>query len=260
MPQFTLLNTRPADQATALQQLVDQADGQALSCPSIEIEILKPKPSDLAELQHFDKLVFISANAVKAFVTLSAGKLKDSVQLFAIGQATFKVGSKAGLDMHTAEGERFDSEALLKHPDLQNLNGQKVLIVKGQGGRELLESSFVERGAQVSGWELYRRKPLPLCNEAWERFVESSQPIVLATSISGLESLMDAVTHSEKVSSKTQQAWSDWLRKQTLVVFSERIQIWALKQGWQGTIVIVPTQSDEGIMQSITTIVRKKES
>lgn len=258
MPQFTLLNTRPVDQAEALRERVELIGGHALSCPTIEIEMLSlPSKHDLSG---FDKLVFISANAVKAFAAQFPTQPKPTVELFAIGQATLNAGRKAGLEMRTAEGERFDSEALLELPDLQDLNGQRVLIVKGQGGRELLENSFVERGAEVVAWELYRRRPLPLCQQIWRLFIESPRPIVLATSVSGLESLMEAVVNAEGVSSENRQAWSDWLRGQPLVVFSQRIQMWAQKRGWQGQIVIVPTQSDDGIAQSIATIVRKIES
>ena len=51
----------------------------------------------------------------------------------------------------------FDSEALLAHPDLTIAAAARVLIVRGDGGRELLQETFARRGAVVETREVYRR-------------------------------------------------------------------------------------------------------
>ena len=51
-----------------------------------------------------------------------------------------------------------NSEALLALPELQRLSGQRVLIVRGVGGRGWLRKVLTERGASVDYLEVYRRE------------------------------------------------------------------------------------------------------
>jgi uroporphyrinogen-III synthase len=88
---------------------------------------------------------------------------------------------------------RFDSESLLALPELENLAGRQVLIVRGTGGRELLGNTLIERGARVAYADVYRRvlpdaDPAPLLAR-WQ------QEIHLATATSGevLENLLALV-------------------------------------------------------------------
>jgi uroporphyrinogen III methyltransferase/synthase len=57
---------------------------------------------------------------------------------------------------------RFDSEALLAQLDLTSLAGRRVLLVRGDGGRELLADTLRASGAQVDLVSAYtRRAPAP---------------------------------------------------------------------------------------------------
>ncbi|MBN2865852.1 MAG: uroporphyrinogen-III synthase [Thiotrichales bacterium] len=272
-PTFTLLNTRPEHQAQGLTELVKAAGGQALSCPTLAIA-LKNLPVKRSVLNRFDKVVFISVNAVNSFVQ-QIQRLPQSEQAcqnvtnwYAIGKATFHAAQKVGLQITTLSGQQFDSESLLQHPSLQHLKGQKVLIVKGDNGRELLADSFEQRGALVESWSLYRREPLRLCTDAWLAFKTAQNPQVLATSVASLESLLhafDGACATKETPIESQQACSKshqtetfdakqnqaWLVQQPLVVFSQRIKDWAVQQGWQGKISVVTTQSDQGVIDCI---------
>lgn len=253
MPLFTLLNTRPSHQAEDLNLAVEKVGGLALTCPTMQIEPLA-LASPVSALSTFDKIVFISANAVKAFVKLDL-PTTNLPRLFAIGKATVKAGQDAGLNMVSATSLQFDSEALLQHPDLQQLENQKILIVKGEKGRELLADTLQLRGAFVEEWSLYRRHAMPLCTENWHRFQQSVNPVVLATSITGLQYLLQAFEQQNNGQNRTEQAWSEsqlnWLRDQNLVVFSQRIKEWAIQQNWKGKIEVVSTQSNQGIVNGI---------
>ncbi|MEA3405523.1 MAG: uroporphyrinogen-III synthase [Pseudomonadota bacterium] len=260
MPLFTLLNTRPSHQASGLNAAVEKVGAIALTCPTMQIEQMT-LPKQISSLATFDKVIFISANAVKAFVKLDL-PMDRLPTLFAIGKATIKAGQDAGLNMISASGQQFDSEALLQHSELQQLTDQKILIVKGEKGRTLLAETLQTRGALVEQWPLYCRQAVPLCAEQWPIFKQAVNPVVLATSITGLHYLLEAFEqqnseqiNNPNVQNKTEQAWSEtqlsWLLNQSLVVFSQRIKEWAIQQNWHGKIAVVATQSDQGIVDCI---------
>ncbi|MCS6766041.1 MAG: fused uroporphyrinogen-III synthase HemD/membrane protein HemX [Candidatus Protistobacter heckmanni] len=85
---------------------------------------------------------------------------------------------KAGGDGSSAENERYDSEALLAELraagfDAAGLSGKRVLLVRGNGGRELLADSLRQAGAVVTVVEAYRRAaPLPGA-QAWAQLARA---------------------------------------------------------------------------------------
>jgi len=78
---------------------------------------------------------------------------------FSVGAATAQVLADQGLDVHyPPSGD--DSEALLALPALREAIARtdaRVLILRGEGGRELLAERLREQGASVDYLELYRR-------------------------------------------------------------------------------------------------------
>ena len=260
-PAFSLLNTRPAHQANALGQGILAMGGEALNCPTIEIQWLEQKADLLslpAELSQIDKIIFTSVNAVQGFLRSAVGQAylatvkqtETATNWFAIGKATQKSGFEAGLPLQTLSQTHFDSETLLAHQVMQSVQGETVLIIKGQGGRSLLKETFQTRGAKVISLDVYKRVAAPLCVESWQAFTRSNFPILLITSVESFESLLAALTAFNKdYCDLNHSVWS--FLKQT-IVFSQRIKMHMLEKGWQSTVQVVESQSNEAIFQSLT--------
>lgn len=154
-----ILVTRPAGLAGGLAALVERAGGRPVLFPAIEIVPLpQSKP-----VQRYDSVIFVSPSAIEH----GARWLGAGVKTFAVGAGTAQRGGKAVI--FPASGA--DSEALLTLPELAEVSGKRILIVRGEGGRSLLGDTLAGRGAKVEYAECYRRvrpdaDPAPLL-AAW---------------------------------------------------------------------------------------------
>ena len=187
-----VLVTRPKDQATALCRLIEVAGGRPISFPTIDIEPAADMEAARRLLDEpVDLLFFASRNAVDYALPLCPGAhLPAEPRLAAIGKATAEALAAAGRAPDLIPEGRYDSETLLTHPKLQDLRGQRVLIVRGEGGRPLLGETLRARGAEVRFAEVYRRA-LPAVDPArlvadWDAQVQ----LVTATSGEILDNLL----------------------------------------------------------------------
>ncbi len=215
-----VLVTRPAHQAEPLCRLIEARGGRPVRFPAIEIREPRDRAQALAvlaALESYDLLVFVSANAVSRTLAMLAPGVRlgrGRQRVAAVGEATARAltGRQVAVGL-VPESGRYDSEGLLAAPALQELAGRRVLILRGEGGRELLAAELRRRGAQVDYAEVYRRAlpevdPGPLL-AAWGHEVQ----LVLATSVEVLRNLECLVGVGEL----------DRLRSTPLVVASERI-------------------------------------
>ncbi|QDC45243.1 uroporphyrinogen-III synthase [Methylophilus medardicus] len=140
---------------------IHAAGGQVISFPLLDIEGLPDLTAfhaAITPLQQFDWAVFISSNAVQhGMPLLKQAGLPSALQFAAIGPTTAASLQTFGVSAVLTPLERFDSESLLALPALQQMQGQRVLIVRGVGGRELLANTLGQRGAEVVFGECYRR-------------------------------------------------------------------------------------------------------
>jgi uroporphyrinogen-III synthase len=243
-----VLNTRPLHQQAELTLLLEQHGARVLSFPVIEIALAEN--SDLrqrlaAEIPRTDILLFVSRNAVEgAFRMLDPSQLKAGGCYGVIGTATRRALAErvANLDRCLVAGEPYNSEALLDADALQRVAGKRIMIFRGQQGRNLLGEELAARGAEVSYCEVYRRK-LPTVDPArFNRLVVDSFPtLAILTSNEGMHNLFELVD----------AAAAGRLRQIPWLLISERMRESALKLGHNATIVIARNASDEGIQQSV---------
>ena len=161
----TILVTRPAAQADALSGMIARLGGEALSFPLLEISPAAdtaPIRAAGAHLEAYALAIFISPNAVEyGLPPLLDGRSgwPSSVQAAAIGPSTVAALAARGVKGALAPSGRFDSEALLALPSFQapRIAGKRVLILRGNGGRELLAETLRARGADVECITCYWR-------------------------------------------------------------------------------------------------------
>src|ERR1700688_4682573 len=143
-----VLVTRPELQAMPLCRLLETQGAITLRLPAVEITSFGDRralAAQLGALEDFDLLIFSSANAVRFGASLL--DQKRDLTLAAIGPATARALNLAGYRVAVQPRESFDSEGLLLHPRLEHPAGRRILIVKGVGGRPLLEQERGRAGA-----------------------------------------------------------------------------------------------------------------
>lgn len=150
-----VLVTRPISQAAELVSAVESAGGAAICFPVLEIVPIDENvvSASAAALPEPDIVIFVSRNAVEYGLRyVSGGKTA------AIGPATAAAIAAAGriADIQPARG--FDSEHLLQEPELQDVAGKQIRIIRGTGGRALLADELVARGAVVDYLAVYERR------------------------------------------------------------------------------------------------------
>ncbi|HHH39495.1 MAG TPA: uroporphyrinogen-III synthase [Sedimenticola sp.] len=155
-----VLVTRAAHQAAPLCRLIGAHGGRAIPFPALEITGPRDRAGALRLLAGtFDIMIFISPNAVhRGLPLLPGGRPPAGTRVAAVGRGSARALAAAGVPVALVPGGRYDSEALLALPALARLEGKRVLIVRGEGGRALLGETLAARGAQVRYAEVYRRR------------------------------------------------------------------------------------------------------
>lgn len=241
-----ILVTRPADQAGELARMIAAHGGQAVLFPLLEIgatEDQSPLQQAIAALDDYALAIFISPNAVAYSLPaiLAARRWPHALRAAAIGPSTARELAAQGIAEVLCPVDRFDSEALLELPAFaaSAVAGQRILILRGDGGRELLAQTLRERGARVDAVSCYRRSPptdgAPLVSLLRNRRIDA----LTISSSEGLRNLL-ALLDTD--------ACAD-LRRLPLFVPHQRIAQVAAELGLQRIVRCAP--ADAGIIESL---------
>ncbi|MEP7183077.1 MAG: uroporphyrinogen-III synthase [Betaproteobacteria bacterium] len=187
-----VLVTRPARQAGGFAQKLAALGATPVIFPAIAI--LPPAdPAPLArvhaELATYDAAVFVSANAVE-YGAPEAGRWPAHLTAFAPGPGTAETLAAVGIADARIPATTFDSEGLLALPDLADVRAKRIVIFRGDGGREHLGDTLRERGAVVDYVACYRRaRPESGAAGLAEAFRDGRIDAVTITSSEGQDNL-----------------------------------------------------------------------
>lgn len=246
--------TRPSDQAARLSRMIIEAGGKPFGFPLIEIAPLADYSTFDAQLHalgEYDWTIFISSNAVQNAIPRMlnlVGKPAATLRHAAIGPVTAAELTSLGISPVLTPQGRYDSESLLALPEMQQVRGQRFLIFRGVGGRELLADSLRARGATVDFAECYRRiNPQTSAELLAQRWQQQQLDAVVVTSSEAMRHLL----------SMTNNGQQPWIRDVTLCVNHARIAERPLDLGLQVSVAEAP--GDDAMLRCLNTVALLKQ-
>lgn len=239
---MSILVTRPSPAGEQLVRRLGALGHVAFHAPLIDFAPgadLEKLPSALARLNEGDLVFALSQNAVNyANTVINRRGLQwpTLVAYYAIGRASALLMHKiSGLSVDFPHDQEI-SESLLLLPNLQQLAGKRVIIMRGNGGRELLGDTLTERGALVSYYECYQRSPVYYNgNEQSAHWLNAKVDTLVVTSGEMLQQLYTLVPDDYR---------STWLLCCRLIVVSERLATLAQGLGWHRILVADNADND----------------
>ena len=174
----SIVVTRPAGQADGLCAALRRLGAEPLCFPLLTITPVAdtaPLRAVARRLADFSLAFFVSPNAVRFALDaiLPVAPWPDSLQVATVGKGSEAALAERGFSRVIAPSIGFDSEAVLALPAFQAeaVAGRQVLVLRGDGGRDLLGDTLTARGARVEYLTCYHRggpadDPSPLVERA----------------------------------------------------------------------------------------------
>ncbi|QIQ21253.1 uroporphyrinogen-III synthase [Zophobihabitans entericus] len=237
-----MIVTRPSPYGEELVQLLEQAGIPALHFPLFTIETgaeLSELSDKLSQLQEGDLVIAVSPQVINAIATLRIQlTFPTNLTYLAIGEKTAKLFETLTKTPVIYPKKDENSEALLALRSLRKVTNKRILILRGNHGRELLSSILSSRGADVSYCECYRRAPVDRDDydfSGWE-----NNTTIIITNIETLIRLDLLITSKQRLLCQ-------------LIVSSPRIANKAKQLGWH-RIMLADSANNQILFKTITTV------
>ena len=243
--------TRPVGTPSELPQRLEELGARVLQAPLLEIRPLAEDHPALQVasgraqgLQQYRHIIFVSGNAVRHGMEILAHYwpvLPTGLRWYAIGKSTARQLAEYGVEVQHPPGPQMDTEALLELPELRAIAGDKVLIVRGVGGRETLARALQARGAEVDYLETYQRAKSGTLPDIVHREIGAGAvDFVLAASGETISALMALAPPGQ------------YRRAVTIavVVPGQRVALLARKMGFE-RVVVAANASDDAMLEAV---------
>ena len=205
--------------------------------PGSELALLPPL------LNEADIVIAVSAAAVQhasLYLQQQHRSWPATPTYLAVGPATAAGWQQQHLPVISPADAR--SEGLLALPELQAVNGKRIVLLRGNGGRELLADTLRQRGAEVTCVECYRRHYLQTDGnrllQEWQAAAVDSVIITSSELFQQLLTLLPATAHS-------------WLSALHWFVVSERTAE-ELRQAGLNQITIMPGAQHDAVAAALS--------
>lgn len=240
--------TRPLAQAESLSEAIVRLGGTPISYPLLAVTAVSDYTEftrQLNKLATTDWAIFISSNAVD----FAMPQLKQHypefpplLQFAAIGPQTADALKIYGVKEVLIPEQRYDSETLLSLPQMQQMQGKRVAIFRGVGGRELMADTLRSRGAEVYFAESYQRinpqTNTDLLDQLWQ---QNKLHAMVVTSSEAMRYLLKLAENKP------------WLPHVTLCVNHERIAELPKAHGLKVRVAEAP--GDEAMLKCLSELV-----
>ncbi|MDX7999955.1 uroporphyrinogen-III synthase [Xenorhabdus sp. Reich] len=245
---MSILITRPAPAGEELVKRLLAVGKTAFSAPLIEIYPGCDLPLLSQKLQWLsagDLVFLLSKNAVH----YANEQLSQEGQSWPDKLSYYGIGKSTSLHFHQQTGQEIiwseegeTSEDLLQLPALQQMDNKKILLLRGNGGREVIASTLRMRGGKVDYCECYSRRPVKYPAADFSRhWRQCGIKTIVVTSGEMLQLLYNLVTDSDGKA---------WLLGCGLIVVSERLANIAHELGWQ-VIKVAKSADNDALMQAL---------
>jgi uroporphyrinogen-III synthase len=222
--------------------ILQRLDFQATHVPTLSIQA-NHTPELLAmfgNLEEYTDLLFVSRNSVEVGMPMieQQGGIPDGVSVMAVGGETAKQLYGYDIDaMYPSQGS--GAEALLKVSQLKNLEGRKVLVVRGEHGLSWPSEEMRKRGAIVDDANCYQQAIPEKSSSQLLDALEQNDHLagVFVHSAQSLRNLMLIAGYQiERVS------------QSVLVAGSQRIADTAKELNWKGEIRVAESPTNKHMM------------
>jgi uroporphyrinogen-III synthase len=255
-----VLITRPAHQQPPLITGLQVRGAKTISLPLLAItapsrgeqaDVLRRQ---LLALDSYELLVFISSNAVRE----GCKAIDDYWPQFPVGLDLLAIGPSTAALAEELTGQRvrsaaggMTSEDLLELDSFTNIEGRRIGIFRGEGGRDFLAQQLRKRGAQVDYFDVYRREELNYEDiQVREALIESEPTLLTAMSgqtLQALRSLIDQLSEPH----------ADKLLTLPVIVPSQRVRDLAAEMGFENPIA-APGADLDSLLQALVAAAGKE--
>ncbi len=196
-----VLVTRTREQASELSRALAAQGAEPVELPTIDIQATFDPREVVAMLRElgtaaFDWVIFTSANAVSIFMAQAAtsgfdARIFGRARIAAIGPGTAQALARHGLRADLVPA-RYVAEALLEDLTPRVIRGERVLLPRAEGARDVLVNGLERAGAVVREVCLYRAVTPPEPRlEGLRRLRAGDIDVVAVASSSSVRGLVD---------------------------------------------------------------------
>lgn len=239
-----MLVTRPAHQHHVMVDGCRNLGLTPVCLPTIDIQPTEID-IDLSIIQQADLVLFTSYNAVQ-FAEANTPMPWPSSNIECIGPATAKAVLQHQQPLKQQPISPFTSEAYIDDLAARIKNDpnsiKQAVIIKGEGGRKLIETFFQQKNIQLTTFSVYRRLcPSLELSQSEEIFGKNCPEIITTSSDDGLKNLIHMIDKENLPTIFNSQ----------LIVNSERSASIAKQYGFKKAALVANPPGDQGQLHAL---------